>query len=191
MARVFGESFVKERTSSCSYHLNLSVSEETHVEYQLLWGELKDAVTKQAYNLAYRGLIKLYETQVESSEKTLFDALKFWHECRFRWATAWRSSLQGIPLSSLAEPAQASMKAGSQKNVSLVDGIFADIVDSARLEGKWENRKSEEPSPGSGPSALELLQRDKRRQLKRSAHFINEASKDSRSIKVPSTRLKS
>eukprot|EP00794_Sanderia_malayensis_P013304 gene13304-14677_t len=182
MARVFGESFVKERTSSCLYHLDLSirnhrklVSKETQVEYQILWGELKDAVKKQAYNLAYRGLAKLYETQVESSKKPLFAALKFCHECRFRWATAWRSSLQGIPLSSLAEPAQASMNAGSQINVSLVDGIFADIVDSARLEDKWENRKSGEPSQGSGPSALELLQRDKRRQLKRSAHFINEA----------------
>ena len=184
MARVFGENFVKDRTSSCLYHLDQSVrnhkklvSKEQQVEYQLLWGELKDAVTKQAYNLAYRGLKKVIEIQVESSRKPLSDALRFWHDCRFRWATSWRFSFQGIPLSSLAEPSQASMKAGSQKNVSLVDGIFADIVDSARLEGKWGNRQSGEPSQGSGPSALELLQRDKNRQLKRSAHFINEAAK--------------
>ena len=53
---------------------------------------------------------------------------------------------------SLAEAAQASMKAASEKNFSLVDTTYADITDSARLDAKWINRIEGEESRGSGPS---------------------------------------
>ena len=184
MKRVFGEEFVRDRTSSCQYHLDNSiqnhkkyVNKEDQDEYKDLWYEMLRAITRQAYKLAHRGLSLLIERQQAASKKPLSDALRFWHDCRFRWATSFRSSLQGIPLSSLAEPAQAAMKAGCQRNISLVDSVFADIVDAARLEGKWQNRTNGERSQGSGPSAIELNNREECRQMQRSAQFLDEMSK--------------
>eukprot|EP00112_Aurelia_sp_Birch-Aquarium-sp1_P014945 Seg3264.2 transcript_id=Seg3264.2/GoldUCD/mRNA.D3Y31 product="hypothetical protein" protein_id=Seg3264.2/GoldUCD/D3Y31 len=85
--------------------------------------------------------------------------------------------LRFAPLSSLAEPAQAAMKVGCQKNISLVDSAFADIVDAARLEGKWQNRISGERSQGSRPSAIDLNKREECRLMQRSAQFLDEMSK--------------
>ena len=41
-----------------------------------------------------------------------------------------------------AEAAQASLKAANETSASLVDAIYYDISDSARLEAKWESRKN-------------------------------------------------
>ena len=50
--------------------------------------------------------------------------------------------------SNLAEATQASMKAASEKNISLVDATYADITDFARLDAKWVNRIEGEESRG-------------------------------------------
>ena len=41
-----------------------------------------------------------------------------------------------------AEATQASLKAANETSASLVDAIYYDISDSARLEAKWESRKN-------------------------------------------------
>ena len=90
--------------------------------------------------------------------------------------TSYRVGLHNIPKSSLAETAQASMKAASEKNISLVDATYADITDSARLDAKWINRIEGEESRGSGPSQVELDERYEARQINRAKRCIEEAS---------------
>ena len=58
--------------------------------------------------------------------------MKFWDSIKSRWATSYWVGLHNIPKSSLAEAAQASMKAASEKNISLVDATYPHITDSAR-----------------------------------------------------------
>ena len=41
-----------------------------------------------------------------------------------------------------AEVVQAPLKAANETSASLVDAIYYDISDSARLEAKWESRKN-------------------------------------------------
>ena len=59
---------------------------------------------------------------------------------------AFKSSTHNVSLSSLAEAAQASIKAGGEKNVSFVDAAYCSIPESARFEAKWQNLTNGEQS---------------------------------------------
>ena len=52
--------------------------------------------------------------------------------------------------------AHASMKSADERKLSLVDAIFADITDSARIEARCQNRKNGERCSGTGPSGYDL-----------------------------------
>ena len=95
---------------------------------------------------------------------------------KYRWATAYKSNLHAIPNASLAEAAQASMKASNEMNISLVDSIYADISDSAGLDTKWKNRLLGEHCRGRGPSSLELEDRYELRQIDRPNRYVVEKS---------------
>ena len=68
------------------------------------------------------------------------------------------------------------MVAAREKGLSFVDSVCADISDSLRLSAKWENRKEGESLQGSGPSGLDLLERDEERQIQRAKAFIRESA---------------
>ena len=48
------------------------------------------------------------------------------------------------------------MKASNEKNISLVDSIYVDISNSARLNTKWKNRLLGEHCRETGSSSIEL-----------------------------------
>ena len=54
------------------------------------------------------------------------------------------------------------MKAAKETSASLVDAIYYNITDSARLKAKRENCKNSEISIGRGPTPVELLDRSSR-----------------------------
>ena len=112
----------------------------------------------------------LIQQQAQGDQKPLTDALAFWERCKYRWAVAYCHSLQNIPKSSLAH---ASMKASGEKNLSLVDAVFADVADSARLEAKWTNREAGERSQGSGPDGEAMNIRNEIRQINRAHTYVN------------------
>ena len=100
--------------------------------------------------------------------------LRFWENVKYRWVAAFKSNMHQCARSSLAEAAQASMKAGGEKNLSLVDAVYADITASAGFEGIWLNRVQGQSCVGSGPSNIELEGRSERRQVGRALQYINE-----------------
>ena len=73
-----------------------------------LTSNLKNCVTVEEYQRIRNPLISTF---------------KFWDNLKYRWATAYKSNLHAIPNASLAEAAQASIKASNEKNISLVDSI--------------------------------------------------------------------
>ena len=89
-------------------------------------------------------------------------ALRFWVKVKSRWAQAYKNKLHKAPRWSFAEAARASMKAAKETSASLVDAIYYNITDSARLKAKRENRKNSEISIGRGPTPVELLDRSSR-----------------------------
>ena len=76
---------------------------------------------------------------------------------------AFKSNTHNVSRSNLAEEAQASIKAGGEKNVSLVVAVYCEIAESARFEAKLQNRMNSKQSVGRGPSPLVL---DKRNELR-------------------------
>ena len=50
-----------------------------------------------------------------------------------------KSNTHNVSRSGLAEVALAGTKAGREKNVSLLDAAYCDILESARFEAKWKN----------------------------------------------------
>ena len=52
----------------------------------------------------------------------------------------YRNTVHNVPRSSLAEDAQAAMKADGGKNLSLVDTVIAATIVSVRLKAKFVNR---------------------------------------------------
>ena len=74
----------------------------------------------------------------------------FWKRIKFRWATAFKNNQHRETRSSLAEAAQASMKADEDKNLSLVDAAQRDIQYLARFVAAWLNRAAGEKSNGTG-----------------------------------------
>ena len=83
----------------------------------------------------------LIKRQSDTSAKSLMDALRIWEKVKSRWAQAYKTNFHNAARSSLAEAAQASMKAVSETSASLVDVVYYHITDSARLDTKWESRK--------------------------------------------------
>ena len=76
---------------------------------------------------------------------------------------AFKTNTHNVSRSSLAEAAQASIKAGGEKNISFVDAAYCNIADSARFEAKWENQVNGKQSVGRGPPPLVLDNRNKLR----------------------------
>ena len=136
---------------------------------------MKNSVTTESHEICKQCKIKLIGVREISVRKPLFDKLKFWDSIKSRWVTFYREGLCNIPKSSLAGATQASMKAPSEKNISLVHATYANITDSARLDAKWINQIGEE-SRWSGPSQAELDKRDEARQINRAKRYIKEAS---------------
>ena len=114
--------------------------------------------------------------QLEGHRKPLISTFKFWDNLKCRLVTAYKSNLYAIPNASLAEIARASMKASNEKNISLVDSIYADISDSARLDAKWKNSLVGEHCRGREPSSLELEDRYELRQIDRANRYVVEKS---------------
>ena len=135
---------------------------------------MKNAVSEDAYIRVKRQLDELIKWQNAAVSKSLTDTLNFWDKVKYRCASAFKFNLHNITRSSLAEAAQASMKAADEINVSLVDAVYYDITDSARLQAKWENRINGERCTGCGTSPLELSERSSRRQIGQAHGFIDE-----------------
>ena len=161
--KVFGKDFVENRTSSCSYYFGKSVTrnkvymkKEDIQIYMKLTSNLKNCVTVEEYQRTKEQYESLINRQLEGDRKPLISTFKFCYNLKYRWATAYKSNLHAIPNASLAEAAQASMKASNEKNISLVDSIYTGISDSARLEAKWKNRLVGEHCCERQPSSLEL-----------------------------------
>ena len=69
------------------------------------------------------------------------------------------------------------MQTANKKNISLVDATYADITDSARLDGKWINWIEGEESRRSGPSSqVELDERYEARQINRAKWYTAKTS---------------
>ena len=182
---IYGEDFVECRTSGCEYHLQKSVdkhkkyfNKEDAIQFNMLVNALKNCVTEEGYNREKSKIDNLILKQAETCREPLSNMIKFWNNCKYRWASAYKNNLHNSTRSSLAEAAQSSMKAGGEKNLSLVDSVYSDIADSARLEAKWLNRVDGERCVGSGPSRIELERRNERRQVGRANQFISELAQN-------------
>ena len=98
---------------------------------------MKNAVSEYAYIIVKRQLEELTKRQNAAVSKSLTDTLNFWDRVKYRRGSPFKFNLHNIARSSLAEAAQASMKAADEINVSLVGSAYYDITDSARLQAKW------------------------------------------------------
>ena len=78
----------------------------------------------------------LIKRQSDSSAKSLMEILRFWEKVKSRWAKAYKTNFHNAARSSLAEAAQALMKAANETSVSLVDAFYYDITVSALLLAK-------------------------------------------------------
>ena len=96
---------------------------------------------------------------------------------KYRWVIACKSNTHNIRRSGLAEAAQASIKSGGEKNISLVDAAYCDIAESTTFEAKWQNRTHGEQSVGRGPSPLVLDKRNELKQIARANPFLRELKK--------------
>ena len=82
----------------------------------------------------------------------------------------------------MAKAAHASMKEAGKKNLSLVDAVFAGLMDSALVEAKWQNRENGERCTGTGPSGVDMAIQNEIRQMGRAeiyAHMFYECSSSS------------
>ena len=131
-------------------------------------------MTEETFIRVKAQLELLIKCQSDTSEKSLMDTLRFWEKVKLRWAQAYKKKFYNAARSSSAEAVQASMKATNETSTSVVDAVYYDIIDSARLEAKWENRKNGEISTGRGPTPVESLERSPGRQKGRAKHFIEE-----------------
>ena len=179
MAVVFGKKFVEERTSSCEYHLSEHtkrhakyVSDADRKDYYTNISDMKKSTTEKEYKQNKKHLEMLMKRQSEKNRHKLTPALSFWHERHCRWALAFKTTAPNIPRSNLVESAHASMKAGNQKNFSLVDAVYAGVTDSARLETIWGNMKEGEKCSGSGPTGHDLNLRSEIRQSAKPSYLI-------------------
>ena len=66
------------------------------------------------------------------------------------------------------------MTVAHENNISLADGLYADIPDSARLDAKRLNRWKGKRWYWSGPFCLELKDRSELRQIERPNRFVEE-----------------
>ena len=136
---------------------------------------MKNAVSEDAYIRVKCQLEELIRRQNAALSKSLTDTLNFWDTVKYRWVSAFNFNLHNNTRSSLAQAAQASMKAADKINVSLVDAVCYDITRC--LQAKWENRINGERCTGRGPSPLELSARSSCRQIGRAHRFIEEEEK--------------
>ena len=147
MRDVFGEAFVKERTSSGEFNVDHSVkihkkylNKESRDFYGELCAGLKTSDTVEMFDTNRKLLESLISKQIAGNQKLLNDSLKFWLRWNYRWALCHRSTVHNIPRSSLAEAVQAAMKADGGKNLSLVDAVIAGTIESIRLKANFFSR---------------------------------------------------
>ena len=139
-----------------------------------LTSNLKNCVTVEEYQRTKEQYESLINRHSEGDRKPLISTFKFWYDLKYRWATSYKSNPHAIPNASLAEAAQASTKASNEKNISLVDSIYVDITDSARLE--QNGKMLGEHYCGRGPSSLELENRYELKQIDRANRYVVQKS---------------
>ena len=139
----FGQDFVQNRTASYKYHFEKSIEKhlkllptEDQQSYKTLVTSLKNTVIEKAFIRVKAQLELLIKRQSDSSAKSLMEILRFWEKVKSRWAKAYKTNFHNAAGSSLAEAAQALMKAANETSVSLVDAFYYDITVSALLLAK-------------------------------------------------------
>ena len=115
---------------------NKYLNTEDGVEFNHLVLAMKNSVTEEGYKREKAKIDNLIRKQPETCRKPLDDMIKFWNNVKYRWASAFKSNLHNAP--------RSIMKAGGEKNLSLVDAVMSDISDSARLDAMWLNRTKTE-----------------------------------------------
>ena len=70
------------------------------------------------------------------------------------------------------------MKAAGRQNLSLVDAAYVDIESSSFFEGKWQRREEGEKRFGSGPSGIDLFEREEIRQMARANQYVTRTRKE-------------
>ena len=88
------------------------------------------------YNREKTRLTNLISKEPEFCERPLTDMFYFWDNLKYGWVMAFKSNIHNVSQSSLVKAALARTKAGREKNVSLLDVAYCDIVESARFEAK-------------------------------------------------------
>ena len=128
---VLGEEFLKPHTLGCDYHLDRSVDKSKKYlnssDFELfcfLVNSLKNNVMEDGYNREKKKLINLIFKQAEFCQRALTDMLDFCDDVKYRWVVAFKSNTYNFSQSTLAEAAEASIKAGEEKNVSLIDAAY-------------------------------------------------------------------
>ena len=112
--------------------------------------------------------------QLEFCQRPLTDMLDFCDNVKHRWVIAFKSYTHTVSWSSLADAAEASIKAAREKNVSLIDAAYCGITESARFKAKWQNWMNSKQFVGRGPSPLVLDKMKKFRQIARANQFLRE-----------------
>ena len=102
---------------------------------------LKTSNTVEMFDTNRKLLESLISKKIPGNHKPLNDALKFWLRRKHSWALCYRSTVHNVPRSSLAEAAQAAMKADGGKNLSLDDTVIAATIYSIHLKAKFINRE--------------------------------------------------
>ena len=147
------------------------VTKESRDYYVNLCKSLKHSSTTKIFNSNEALLPSSISNQVCRNRKPLLNALDFWLKSKHSWALCFQHSVYQIPQSSLAEAAQASMKADSGKNLSLVDAVINSTADSLRHEANICNRQAGQRAQGRGPTGVELGKREEMPQVRRAMNF--------------------
>ena len=137
---------------------------------------LKNSVMEDEYSWEQTRLTNLISKQPEFCQKSLTDMLKFLDNREYRWIRAFRSNTHNISRSSLAKMTLVSTKAGREKNVSLLDAAYCNIVESARFEVKWQIPMNGEQSFRCWPSPLIFDEKNELRQIARASQFLRETN---------------
>ena len=147
------------------------VAKESRELYTNLCNSLKHSSTTEISNSNEALLVILISNQVRGNRKPLLNALDFWLKSKHRWALCFQHSVHQIPGSSLAEAAQASIKADSGNNLSLLNAVINYTLDSLRHEANICNHQAGECAQARGPTGVELGKREEMPQVRIAMNF--------------------
>ena len=144
------------------------------MNFSVLVNALKNRVK---YNREKTRLTNLISKQNEFCQRPLTDMLDFWDNLKNRLVMEFKSNNHNVSRSRLTKVTLASTKAGREKNVSLLDAAYCDIVNSARFVAKRQSRMNGMRPIGCGPSPLVFDKRNELRQIARANQFLRETNK--------------